>query len=176
MNILGDKIFLRAISMKDANLLMELLNDAETEKMLGGSSFPVSLEGQEKWIAAQTGRTDILRCVVALKDSEDGIGTVILSDIDVKNGVAQVHIKMDKQQGRGKGYGTDALNAIVNYAFDEMRLNCIYADVLEYNSASQKLFEKCGFHKDGILRSRVYKGGAYINVISYSRLKEDSLC
>ena len=173
MNIQGKNVVLRAISMKDANLLMELINDAETEKMLGGSSFPVSLEGQEKWIAAQTGRTDVLRCIVALKENEEGIGTVILSDIDTKNGVAQVHIKMDKQRGRGKGYGSDALNTIVNYAFGEMRLNCIYADVLEYNTVSQKLFEKCGFLRDGVLRSRVFKGGRYINVVSYSRLNED---
>lgn len=173
MNIQGRNVVLRAISMKDANLLMELINDAETEKMLGGSSFPVSLEGQEKWISAQTGRIDVLRCIVALKENEEGIGTVILSDIDTKNGVAQVHIKMDKQRGRGKGYGSDALNTIVNYAFGEMRLNCIYADVLEYNTVSQKLFEKCGFHRDGVLRSRVFKGGRYINVVSYSRLKED---
>lgn len=173
MNIQGKNVVLRAISMKDANLLMELINDAETEKMLGGSSFPVSLEGQEKWISAQTVRIDVLRCIVALKENEEGIGTVILSDIDTKNGVAQVHIKMDKQRGRGKGYGSDALNTIVNYAFGEMRLNCIYADVLEYNTVSQKLFEKCGFHRDGVLRSRVFKGGRYINVVSYSRLKED---
>ena len=173
MNIQGKNVVLRAISMKDANLLMELINDAETEKMLGGSSFPVSLEGQEKWISAQTGRIDVLRCIVALKENEEGIGTVILSDIDTKNGVAQVHIKMDKQCGRGKGYGSDALNTIVNYAFGEMRLNCIYADVLEYNTVSQKLFEKCGFHRDGVLRSRVFKGGRYINEVSYSRLKED---
>ena len=172
MNIQGKNVVLRAISMKDANLLMELINYAETEKMLGGSSFPVSLEGQEKWITAQTGRTDVLRCIVALKENEEGIGTVILSDIDTKNGVAQVHIKMDKQRGRGRGYGSDALNTIVNYAFGEMRLNCIYADVLEYNTVSQKLFEKCGFHRDGVLRSRVFKGGRYINVVSYSRLKE----
>lgn len=173
MNILGNNVVLRAISMKDVNLLMELVNDAETEKMLGGSSFPISLEEQEKWIATQTGRTDVLRCIVALKQDKEGIGTIILSDIDTKNGVAQVHIKMDKQRGRGKGYGSDALNTIVNYAFCEMRLNCIYADVLEYNTVSQKLFEKCGFHRDGILRSRVFKGGRYINVFSYSRVKED---
>lgn len=171
MNIQGNSIFLRAISIKDANLLMELINDAETEKMLGGSSFPVSCEGQEKWITAQIGRTDVLRCIVALKGNEEGIGTVILSDIDTKNGVAQVHIKMDKKKGRGKGYGADALNAIVSYAFDEMRLNCIYAEVLEYNQISHRLFEKCGFHKDGVLRARVFKGGAYVNVVSYSRIK-----
>lgn len=173
VNIQGDRVILRAISMKDASLLMELINDPDTEKMLGGSSFPVSLESQQKWISSQSDRKDVLRCIVSSMDTEEGIGTVILSDIDPKNGVAQIHIKMDKQKGRGKGYGTDALNAIVKYAFDEMRLNCVYADVLEYNAISQKLFEKCGFHRDGVLRGRVFKGGSYIDVVSYSRLKED---
>lgn len=174
MNIEGKTVVLRAISMKDAHLLMDLMNDADTEKMLEGRSFPVSLEEQEKWIAAQCGRTDVLRCIVAPKENEDtGLGTVILTDIDYRNGVAQVHIKMDKQHGRGKGYGTDAINTLVSYAFDEMRLNCIYAEILEYNSASQRLFEKCGFHRDGVLRKRVFKGGSYSDVHSYSRLQED---
>lgn len=173
MIIQGTNVVLRALSMDDVTLLLDLINDPETEAMLGGSSFPVSLEGQEKWIASQIGRTDILRSIVSLKGSEEGVGAVILSDIDHKNGVAQVHIKMDKQKGRGKGYGSDALEAVVRYAFEEMRLNCIYAEVLEYNTISQKLFEKCGFHKDGILRSRVFKGGQFVNVLSYSRLKED---
>ncbi|MGN0005683.1 MAG: GNAT family N-acetyltransferase [Candidatus Gastranaerophilaceae bacterium] len=172
MNIRGNNIVLRAVTLKDAKLLMELINDPETEEMLGGSSFPVSLEEQEKWIVSQQGRKDILRCIVTRLDDEIGVGTVILTDIDRKNGVAQVHIKMGKDEGRGRGYGKDALNTIVNYAFDEMRLNCIYANVIEYNDLSRNLFEKCGFKKEGILRSRVYKNGRYNDIVSYSKIKE----
>lgn len=173
MNIKGNKIVLRAVSLKDAELLMGLINDPETERMLGGSSFPVSFEEQESWIAAQQGRTDVLRCIVMLENDETGLGTVFLTDIDSKNGVAQVHIKMDKNRGRGRGYGKDALNTLVNYAFEEMRLNCIYAEVLESNIPSQTLFEKCGFKKEGLLRSRVYKEGKYNNMVSFSKLKKD---
>lgn len=174
MNIYGDRIVLRAIDVSDAELLLKLINDPETERMLGGFSFPVSMEGQIKWIGSQTGRNDILRCIVAPKEDEAcGLGTVILSDIDYVNGVAQVHIKMDKEKGRGQGYGTDAINAIVDYAFRELRLHCVYADVLDYNIPSHKLFKKCGFRKDGVLRSRVFKGGRFVDVISFSRLCED---
>ncbi len=171
MNIIGEKIILRAICNKDSQLLLDLINDPDTEKMLGGYSFPVSAEGQEKWIANLSNRADLLRCIVACKGDENtGLGTVILSDIDYKNGTAQIHIKLAKDIGRGKGYGTDAVNTMVNYAFNELRLNCIYADVLEYNTPSQNLFKKCGFQQDGVLRARVYKNGNYINVISFSRI------
>lgn len=172
MNIYGDRVLLRAIEPHDSALLLEMINDPATEKMLGGGSFPVSEAGQAKWIAEQTGRNDVLRCIVADRNTPDqGVGTVILSDIDQKNGVAQVHVKL-ASSGRGKGYGTDALNALVNYAFTQMRLHCIYAHVLSYNEPSQKLFEKCGFQKEGILRARAFKDGNYADAISYSIVNE----
>lgn len=174
MNIYGEKTVLRAIEPADKDLLLELINDPNTEKMLGGSSFPVSAAAQAKWIADQTGRNDILRCIVADRDNpEKGVGTVILSDIDYKNGVAQVHIKLGADC-RGKGYGTDALNAVVDYAFRQMRLHCVYAHVLEYNEVSQKLFQKCGFRREGRLRARAYKNGAYVDAISYSIVNDDA--
>lgn len=173
MNIYGEKIVLRAIEPGDCALLLEMINDPETEKMLGGSSFPVSATAQAKWISDQMGRNDVLRCIVAdMNNPDQGVGTVILSDIDQKNGVAQVHIKLGKNC-RGMGYGTDALQAVVDYAFRQMRLHCIYAHVLEYNEASQKLFRKCGFQREGRLRARAYKNGAYVDAISYSIVNDE---
>lgn len=174
MNIFGEKVVLRAITGEDNALLLEMINDPETERMLGGSSFPVSAEGQAKWIAAQGGRTDVLRCIVADRNApKEGVGTVILSDIDSKNGTAQVHIKLARGS-RGSGYGTDALNTVVKYAFQHMRLHCIYAHILAYNEPSQKLFGKCGFTKEGVLRARVYKDGSYVDLLSYSRVNDDA--
>ncbi len=174
MNIIGENVVLRAIEERDRDMFLDLINDPETEKMIGGKSFPVSSIEQEQWIHDQAGNKTNLRCVVAEKGKEEkGIGTVILSDLDYRNGTAQVHIKMIKGDGRGKGFGTNALNTLVEYAFSELRLNCLYAEVLSYNQISQKLFKKCGFHKDGVLRSRVYKDNDYVDVIAYSILKTD---
>ena len=94
---------------------------------------------------------------VALKEDGKAVGTIILSDIDQKNATGHIHIKMSKDGGRGKGYGTDAINTMVQYAFEELRLNCIYANILTYNEAPIKLFERCGFKRDGVLRQRVFK-------------------
>lgn len=174
MNIYGEKVVLRAIEPADCVLLLEMINDPETEKMLGGSSFPISAAAQAKWIADQIGRSDVLRCIVADRNTpEKGVGTVILSDIDYKNGVAQVHIKLGLDC-RGKGYGTDALKAVVDYAFRQMRLHCVYAHVLEHNEASQKLFRKCGFQREGRLQARAYKNGSYMDAISYSIVNDDA--
>lgn len=173
MIIRGEKIFLRALEKKDTCLLLDIINDPDTENMLGGSSYPISYDMQCEWIENQKNDNTVFRTIIALNDEKKtGIGTIILSNIDMKNGTAEIHVKLAVANNRGKGYGTDAVNTIVKYAFNEMRLNCIYAEILEYNQPSIKLFEKCGFKKEGILCSRVYKGGKYINLMSFSKVRE----
>ena len=173
MNIQGEKIVLRAVEEADNAMLLSLINDPDTEMMLGGSSWPVSESEQLKWFEHQERSRDVLRCIVALKEDGKAIGTIILSEIDQKNATGHIHIKMSKDVGRGKGYGTDAVNTMVQYAFEELRLNCIYANILSYNEASIRLFERCGFKRDGILRRRVFKKGQFYDLFYYSRLISD---
>ena len=173
MIIHGDKVILRAVEETDNAMLLSLINDPDTEMMLGGSSWPVSEVEQLKWFEHQERSRDVLRCIVALQEDGKAIGTIILSDIDQKNATGHIHIKMSKDGGRGKGYGTDAVNTMVQYAFEELRLNCIYANILSYNEASIKLFERCGFRRDGILRQRVFKKGQFYDLFYYSRLISD---
>lgn len=173
MNIYGERVLLRAIEKEDNALLLRLINDPDTERMLGGSSFPVSSRAQEIWTEQQKSAVNTLRCIITLREQpEIGLGTVILSNIDQKNGTAQIHLKLD-EAARGKGYGTDAVNALTAYAFDELRLQCLFADIVAYNLASEALFKKCGYRLDGVLRSRVFKNGDYVDLKSYSRLKSD---
>lgn len=166
MNIKGCKVLLRAIEHDDADMLMAIINDPETEYMLGGWSFPVSSINQQDWISSLSDEKATLRCIIDVNDNP--LGTIILSNIDYKNGTAEIHIKLLQENGRGQGYGTDAVKAMVNYAFSELRIHCIYARLNEHNIISQKLFEKCGFAREGRLRDRYFKRGSYISELSYS--------
>ena len=156
MYIYGEKILLRAVEERDNELLRGLMNDPDIEKMVFGCSWPVSEADQSRWFASLKSSRDVLRCIVESREDGRAVGTLILTDIDQKNATADIHIK-----------------TAVNYAFRELRLNCIYAYVLAYNTPSRKLFEKCGFHQDGVLRSRAFKGGSYVDVYAYSLLAQD---
>lgn len=171
MEIIKNKIKLRAIEKSDLYLLKSMMNSSDIEQSLGGWSFPVSDFQQETWFEAiQNMNTQTtLRLIIDVDGT--AIGTIILTDIDMKNGTAQIHIKMMQQ--KKKGYGSQSIMMLCEYAFKELRLNTIYSMVNENNIPSQKTFNKCGFVKEGILRSRVYKRGVYHNVISYSLGKKD---
>lgn len=171
MVVKGKKVLLRAIELQDADVLQQMINDEEIERMMWGYSFPVARHQQIKWIENLSGEKSVFRAIIDV-DSK-AIGTIILTDIDMRNGTAEIHIKLADSAERGKGYGADAVSALLSYSFDELRLNCIYCKVKEDNIASQKMFEKCGFVKDGCLRSRVYRNGRYYDFYEYSVLKDE---
>jgi len=62
----------------------------------------------------------------------------------------------------GKGYGTESLQKLVQFAIDELNLSCLTATVTDGNDASCRVLEKCGFvfsqrHPDAYeIRQRCY--------------------
>ena len=56
-----------------------------------------------------------------------------------------------------KGIMTEAVQAMVDYAFENFKLIRIYARVFEFNEASMRVLEKAGFHKEAINKKAVYK-------------------
>ena len=176
MNIIGEKIILRALEAKDNEMLLSMINNSEIEYMLGGWSFPVSSQNQTDWFNSLKYNTNELRCVVEILEDEKAIGVVLLTDIDYKNGNAEIHIKLVNEECRRKGYGSEAVRCIVQYAFRELRLHTIYARVNEHNIVSKKLFEKCGFTMEGLLKDRLYKKGKYISILSYSIVNSELIC
>jgi RimJ/RimL family protein N-acetyltransferase len=173
MNIINDKIILRSIETEDKNLLHELINDPNIEKSVGGWSFPVSNYKQEKWIESQqlTNSNSLLRLIITDKSNNNGVGTLILSDIDYKNGSAEIHIKISNQY-QGKGFAKSSLSAIIKYCASELRLHSLYAKILEDNVGSRKLFESNGFALDGLERERIFKSGKFNNVAIYTLILE----
>ena len=173
MIIKYEDITLRAIEIEDLELIREMINDPEIENMTGGGGLPVSKYQQENWFKSLSGRTDEVRLMIDT-ESNGTIGMVMLTDIDYKNSTAQFHSKIATSKNiRGKGYGTKATTALVEYGFDQLNLNCIYSHIIEYNIASQRVKEKCGFKKDGVLRNRVYKNGKYHNIVVWSILRNE---
>ena len=176
MNIIGEIIIVRAIEERDCNLLLDIINDEDIENMIGGWSFPVSYEKQLTWIRDLKTDIKILRGIIEVKENKKAIGVIMLTDIDYKNGNAQVHIKLKSGDIRGKGYGSDAIKTIVKYGFEELRLHTIFSNVNVHNHSSLKMLSKCGFEKEGVLRGRSFKRGQYIDIVSLSITLGDLDC
>ncbi|WP_350019928.1 GNAT family N-acetyltransferase [Priestia flexa] len=172
MNIYSEDLILRAIELEDMELLKNMINDPNIENMVLGWSFPVSSNQQITWINNLKDDKNNVRFIVDIKDI-GAVGLVSLTNIDYKNGTATINIKLNSDEIKQKGIGYKAVILLSAYAFNQLNLNCLIANILNYNIGSQKLFEKCRFTLEGKLRDRIYKNGAYQDVYSYSLLKRD---
>lgn len=165
-------VILRAIELDDMKFLQEMINDPGIEKMTSGSAFPVSYDRQVKWFESYNQQSE-LRCMIQIKNGAT-IGLITLTNIDWKNKTAELAQKTKaKLEDRVPNDVMDAMMGFLNYAFNELNLNCIHGTVLEYNLLSRKLAAKCGLKEEGVLRQRVFKGGKYHNLIANSVLRED---
>ncbi|MFC9624682.1 GNAT family N-acetyltransferase [Streptomyces sp. NPDC056930] len=72
------------------------------------------------------------------------IGHIALVDQDIANGTAEVHLLLDSRY-RGQGYGTDALDALVDLAFGELPMHRIQAVTHTANTAALTVLTKAGF-------------------------------
>jgi len=73
----------------------------------------------------------------------------------------------------GNGYATDALTAVCGYAFEERRLNKVYATTYATNPASSRVLEKAGFTREGVLRKEGFVDGDYVDMYRYGLLAEE---
>lgn len=83
------------------------------------------------------------------------IGEIQLKYIDFEKSSGTLSIALSNNTVKGYGYGSQAEEQILNYAFNELGLSTVYADTVLRNKRSQHVLEKQGFvytHEDDMLR------------------------
>lgn len=159
---------LRAIEPSDRAVLYTLINEPDVESGVVGWSGPVSLYSQDAW--ASSIKPDEFRYLIEVDGQPAGVAQI--APIDLKNRSGNCNIKL-LPRSQGKGVGFRAIGMLLNYCFLELDLEIMTATILETNTASRALFEKSGFRLDGVLRSRVFKGGKRVALTHYSLLRAE---
>jgi len=172
--IRGERVWLRAPEREDIGLFVRWFNDAETTHFLA-SRAPMSVAAEERWferMLERSGKGEFV-FVICLLDGDRPIGTIGLHDIDHVNGNAEFGIAIGEKELWGRGYGTDALNAIVDFGFGELRLHRIALECYAYNPRGRRSYEKAGFTLEGTLRGAHYRNGEHHDIFLMSLLRDE---
>ncbi|RDW77472.1 hypothetical protein BP6252_05525 [Coleophoma cylindrospora] len=78
-----------------------------------------------------------------------------------------------KTEYQGKGYGSEAINWILNWAFQSGGVHRVGIDAFEYNEGACRLYEKLGFTRDGRLREAIWFDGRWWDVLEFSMLEQE---
>lgn len=87
------------------------------------------------------------------------IGECSVHAIDWRNGVAQVGVCIWRPDDRQHGYGSTAVQHMMDWGFGYLGLSRIEAWIVEDNEPSLKLFRRLGFTHEGTLRGRYLHAG-----------------
>jgi [ribosomal protein S5]-alanine N-acetyltransferase len=132
---------------------------------------PYTYTDAREWInLARTARPIIHFCIAVDGEAAGGIG--IFPQDDVHRKTAEIGYWLGKKYW-GKGYTTEALQATTSYFFQNFDLVRLYAYVFEWNTGSQRVLEKSGYHLEAVLKQSAFKANKNIDQFLYAKLNEN---
>jgi diamine N-acetyltransferase len=172
LTLKGKQVYLRALEPEDLELIYIIENDesvwevSQTQTPYSRFLIKQYLENCHKDIY----EVKQLRLMI-VTNSEEPVGFVDLFDFDPKNDKVGLGVLV-LDHARGKKYGQEALKLLIEYAFKNLYVHQIYANVLEDNLGSIKLFEKLNFVKSGVKKDWVLEGNQYKNEYLFQLIKD----
>lgn len=168
----GEKIRLAAPSHGDSLLFSEWSLDDSYARFLDDD--PVRPEGEGRYSYFGAGSSaDSYYFHLRTLDEDRLIGFVVLFNIKWPSGACELSIGIGDADYRGKGCGSEALRLVLNYAFNELNLYRVGLNVLEYNAAAIKAYERAGFVREGARRKAVQREGKRYDLVQYGILREE---
>lgn len=169
--LLGNKVNLTSIKSDDIEKICEWYNDTYSLRLFDTMpSYPYSEEHITTWIKERQESNENYMFAIRSIETDEFIGYIDLNGISWNNRVANLSIGIGSPNVRGKGYGTEAMNLILEFGFHELNLHRIQLNVLSYNTPAIALYEKVGFTKEGAYREFVQRDGKKYDMYLYGLL------
>lgn len=156
----GERVYLRPLETDDATQLQRWINDPEVSRYLSVYR-PMKLEDEQQFIERANAGGENLSFGVALRQSDELLGTAGLQRIDWKNRSAGFGISLGVPGEWGKGYGTEATRLVVQIAFERLNLHRVWLVVYEFNERGRRCYERAGFKREGLMRDYHFADGRY---------------
>jgi RimJ/RimL family protein N-acetyltransferase len=167
----GQKVILRAIERDDLKRLHELARNVELVLFGDGHwqpeplaalerSFDKSLDSEEwHWFAVEA--------------DARVIGKIGLVQSNRRNGSAEFGIEIYDPEYIGRGYGRDAINVLLDWAFRIENYRRIWLKTSAANERAIRCYRAVGFVEEGRLRQQLYYDGRYVDSVLMGLLRAE---
>lgn len=162
--LLTSRLRLRPLSLEDSLDVFKIHSDPQTVEYWGHDVLSGVTQAQElikgnlEWV--ESGQS--VYWAIEWRDRKGLIGTCTLFKMDEQNRHAEVGYILNREFW-GQGVMTEALSAMVDYAFNTLDLHRLEADTDPNNVASLALLEKFGFKREGLFRERWWVHGKWLD-------------
>jgi len=160
---------------KDTEAMARWDRDTEYQRLLDtGPVFPNEASTIRGFVEKEIG-DKFLPFSIRTLDEDRVIGFSVLEGFDWHARSVWVAIGIGEPEYRGKGLGTDAMNIVARYAFQQLNLNRINLTVFGYNPRAIRSYEKIGFVHEGSERQWLNREGQRWDLLYMGLLRSDWL-
>ena len=167
----GKRLFLDKLSDTDASVTyMGWLNDPLTNQFLESRYSSATLESLSGFIETCNGDPDLHLFGIFELESGRHVGNIKLGPVDTKHHHGDIGLIIGEKDCWGKGYATEAIQLICEFAFLTLKLHKVTASMYAENTNSYKAFIKAGFNREGLLRQHMWLEDHYSDKILMGKL------
>jgi RimJ/RimL family protein N-acetyltransferase len=171
MTMQSERVRLRPLRRQDASLLYEWITDRSL-MIHNAPYFPVSETDHEAWVEKMMcKRSDLVIFAIEELQTWRAIGTCQLYNMNLIHRSAELQIRIGEQEFQSKGFGSEAVQLLTKFGFNDLNLHRIYLNVFATNERAIRVYEKCGFQNEGILREAAFINGKWLDLKIMALLK-----
>lgn len=169
-----ERLLLRKVTADDAASMLSYLSDQHVTQHMGLAPFQTIADALDEiaWYESIVTEGTGIRWGITLKEEGQVIGSCGFLNRVAKHRRMEIGTELSRDYWH-QGIASEALQAVIRYVFNNLEVQRMEALIEPANLASQKLFERHGFMKEGLLRSYEYTCGKYDDLYMYSLLKRD---
>jgi ribosomal-protein-alanine N-acetyltransferase len=168
MYIESDRLRLEPVLEEDFEKIMEWMNDLELTKYMQKPYFQ-TWKSMYDYCNAMQEPNMWLKIIV--KDTGVHIGNISLKDNSAQKYYSEISIIIGDKSLHGKGYASEAIQALTDYCFKVRDIHCIQAGTVIDNLSCMKTFIKAGYKVDATLPERVYCHGLWRDIAILSKIR-----
>ena len=172
--LIGEKLRLTTFKSSDAPIIATWQQDNTFLRLMDAiPAYPKTEDQLKAWIESIPAQTRDYTFAIRLIENDALLGWVELDGIMWNNRVSGISIAIGDTKQRGKGYGAEAMQLVLGFAFNELNLHRIQLTVFAYNAQAIKLYEQLGFQKEGVYREFLERDGKRHDMILYGLLRHE---
>ena len=168
----GDTVRLAPLVEDDSPSLFAWINDRDLV-VLSAPFAPVERGAHDTWFDAVRARDDTAIFAIRLRDGDRLVGTCQLHSIDRARGEAELQIRIGERDAWGQGVGREAVGLLLDFGFGQLDLRRIRLHVFSSNERAMRLYERCGFLREGVRPEPVLIQGRPTEVVLMARLRSE---
>lgn len=144
----SENLIYKPVELSDSKLILKWRNSESVKKNFIIQA-DIAEEDNRNWFENIVSKGLAVQFVVYIKDSNQPIGSVYYSHVDVSKSSAEYGIFIGEKDGRGRGFGNEIINWAVSYAKKEMNMKYLYLRVFDDNIAAINSYKNGGFVDTG---------------------------